>query len=241
METIGDRIKAGRLEKKLSQEALGKLAGVGKSSVCQWEKGTTKNLIGKNLTAIAIAIDRTETFLLTGKGQKYRSTYEKNAIEHKGNISSIAEPIILKTGADSPTRQNPLNLMPVLDAEQAKNWQQALSDYQPAKNKGMIPHKDAQITQNTFVFIAQGDSMSPLINAGDACYVDPEKKAIHKNIVLAEIAGDIVIRQLWIEAGDTMLIPTNKQMQDLKKPLQTAKIIGVVTMGHTIPPLRAFL
>jgi len=42
MNTLGDRIKFERLRKKLTQEALGKLVGVGKSSVSQWESGMTK-------------------------------------------------------------------------------------------------------------------------------------------------------------------------------------------------------
>lgn len=37
-----DEIKAYRKKKDLTQEELGKICGVGKSSVSQWEKGTTE-------------------------------------------------------------------------------------------------------------------------------------------------------------------------------------------------------
>jgi repressor LexA len=44
METMGDRIRMLRDAKGLSQEQLGKLVGVTKSAVSQWENGTTQNI-----------------------------------------------------------------------------------------------------------------------------------------------------------------------------------------------------
>ena len=37
---IGERLKEARLDKKMSQETLGKLLGVSKVSICGYEKGT---------------------------------------------------------------------------------------------------------------------------------------------------------------------------------------------------------
>lgn len=42
--TMGDRIKRLREEKDMSQEELGKLAGVQRAAVQKWENGQTKNL-----------------------------------------------------------------------------------------------------------------------------------------------------------------------------------------------------
>lgn len=44
METMGDRIKNLRVARGLSQEAFGKLVGVTKSAVSQWEDGSSKNV-----------------------------------------------------------------------------------------------------------------------------------------------------------------------------------------------------
>ncbi len=44
METMADRIRTLRKAKGLTQEGLGKLCGVSKSAVSQWEDGSTKNL-----------------------------------------------------------------------------------------------------------------------------------------------------------------------------------------------------
>ena len=42
METVADRVKALRNELGVTQEGLGKLAGVSKSAVSQWERGLTE-------------------------------------------------------------------------------------------------------------------------------------------------------------------------------------------------------
>lgn len=39
--TTGDNIRAKREEKRLTQRQLGKLVGVGASSICNWEKNNT--------------------------------------------------------------------------------------------------------------------------------------------------------------------------------------------------------
>lgn len=44
METMGDRIRRLRVAKNYTQEQFGKLVGVSKSAVSQWEDGSTKNI-----------------------------------------------------------------------------------------------------------------------------------------------------------------------------------------------------
>lgn len=44
METMGDRIRAQRKGRGLTQEQLAKLLSVTKSAVSQWEDGSTKNI-----------------------------------------------------------------------------------------------------------------------------------------------------------------------------------------------------
>lgn len=44
METMGDRIKMLREAKGLTQEQLGKLVGVSKAAVSQWELGQAQNI-----------------------------------------------------------------------------------------------------------------------------------------------------------------------------------------------------
>lgn len=84
------------------------------------------------------------------------------------------------------------------------------------------------VSDRAFGYIVQGDSMSAKLIDGDVIVVDPEVEQKHKSFVLAEIADDRVIRQLWEEAGEWWLIPSNPAYANLKKPLSETKIIGVV-------------
>jgi transcriptional regulator with XRE-family HTH domain len=72
MTTFGDRIKSERKALGMTQPQLGAKAGVGKSSVSQWETGLTKTIEGLNLLAICKALRVNEEWLLTGEGEKYR-------------------------------------------------------------------------------------------------------------------------------------------------------------------------
>jgi SOS-response transcriptional repressor LexA len=120
----------------------------------------------------------------------------------------------------------PVKMIPVLSQEQAKNWMDFINKEQ---REAMIPvSKEAQafVTPYTFAFTVLGDSMSPDALEGDIALIDPQRTPAHKNWVLAEISGDVVIRQLWIEAGDSQLRATNPHFPP--KPLSGSMIIGVV-------------
>lgn len=93
MSTLADRIRSERKAKGLTQEALGKYVGVGKSSVSQWESGLTKNMDGTNMVMTAKALGVNPNWLATGQGEKY-PTYDQhllqnNAILEKKNHYSI--------------------------------------------------------------------------------------------------------------------------------------------------------
>ena len=71
MKSLADRIKTKRKEKRLTMEALGKLVGVSKSSVSQWESGLTKKMDGENLVTLANALGVNAYWLSTGKNPIY--------------------------------------------------------------------------------------------------------------------------------------------------------------------------
>lgn len=60
---ISERIRQARKETKLSQEMLGKRVGVTKSTVSQWESGTTEPK-GENLLKLADALNVSASWLL---------------------------------------------------------------------------------------------------------------------------------------------------------------------------------
>lgn len=66
MKTIGERIKARRIELTLSQKELGKRTKVSRAAVSQWENGDTKGLRPDNLLAAARALGVSVEWLVTG-------------------------------------------------------------------------------------------------------------------------------------------------------------------------------
>lgn len=88
MSTLADRIKSERKAKGLTQEVLGKIVGVGKSSVSQWENGLTKKMDGTNMVLTAKALGVSPDWLATGKGEKQLSQPNTNF----SSLMAVASP-----------------------------------------------------------------------------------------------------------------------------------------------------
>lgn len=66
METMGDRIRQLRSARALTQEQFGKLVGVSKSAVSQWEDGSTKNLKLATFLRVLEVLHTDANFLIWG-------------------------------------------------------------------------------------------------------------------------------------------------------------------------------
>ena len=70
---IKDLIKARREELGLTYEALGKLVGVGKSTVRKWETGMIENMRRDNIIALSKALNISPSILMGWEDCKYES------------------------------------------------------------------------------------------------------------------------------------------------------------------------
>lgn len=70
METIGERIKRLRKEKKMTQSQLGEFLGVEKSAVAKWENGRTINLKRETIHAMAQLFGVRPSYILEGEDYK---------------------------------------------------------------------------------------------------------------------------------------------------------------------------
>lgn len=66
METMGDRIKRLRVARGYSQEQFGKLVGVTKSAVSQWEDDSTKNIKLATFLRVLDALHTDANYLIWG-------------------------------------------------------------------------------------------------------------------------------------------------------------------------------
>lgn len=69
MEKIGERIRAGRLKRELTQPQLADLAGVSRGTVSMWENCLTRPK-GSNLLNLAAAIGMSPDYIITGHESK---------------------------------------------------------------------------------------------------------------------------------------------------------------------------
>jgi len=82
----------------------------------------------------------------------------------------------------------------------------------------------------TYYVRAKGDSMSPRIGSGDLLVVDTSIKALHNDIVIASVNGELLCKKLFKREGITSLLPINPDYDpiDLTTGLEY-EIWGVVT------------
>lgn len=189
MNTPGDRIRTEREDRGMSQTDLGNAAGIGKSSVCQWESGRTKIMNGVNLVMIAMALGLEPYWIVTGKGRKFSN--------NKSNLPS--QPKISELG---------INRIPLIDFEKAGSWMEELSNHVPSNGDPMITEN---LGNNVFAVIVPSDSMQPEFYKGETILIDPNLIPQHEDFILAEFGGDVVLRQYWREAGEWWLKPLNSR------------------------------
>jgi transcriptional regulator with XRE-family HTH domain len=68
METMGDRIRRLREARGLTQEQFGKLVGVTKSAISQWEGGSTKNIKLATFLLVLEVLHTDANYLISGPG-----------------------------------------------------------------------------------------------------------------------------------------------------------------------------
>ena len=89
----------------------------------------------------------------------------------------------------------------------------------------------------TFIVRAEGDSMTGEIHSGDRLIVDRSLEARHKDVVVACLDGEMIVKRLLIQDGRYYLQPENSSYPLIEITEDRELIIwGVVT--HSIHPLR---
>lgn len=89
----------------------------------------------------------------------------------------------------------------------------------------------------TFIVRAEGDSMTGEIHSGDRLIVDRSLEARHRDVVVACLDGEMIVKRLLIQNGRYYLQPENTSYPLIEITEEGELIIwGVVT--HSIHPLR---
>ncbi|MDR3444790.1 MULTISPECIES: S24 family peptidase [unclassified Dyella] len=172
MQRFGDRLKAARAAKGLSQRALGVKAGVSGTSIKYWEDGTTdpENIRNAALQAAADALGVTVAYLKTGRDAPRR-------------VGPASSRHIVKDDA---------RLISVISYVQAGEWLK-ISD--PANLDGLRPlviggGLAERLSETAFALEIEGEAMLDEFRQGDIVIVDPGIAPLPGDFVVAKLDND---------------------------------------------------
>lgn len=173
--TIGQRIRALRRSKKLTQVQLAKIAGVSSPAVTEWEKDSYLPKAA-SLEAIASRFGVTTEYILTGKGDPDAMQKEKsNVIPVKARMA----PVLSWVQAGTMTN------VESVDMSQVEEW---------------LPLPDE--CTNCFYLKVQGVSNSPDFIEGDYILIDPDvyySDVLSGDMIVVRKFEDATFKKLVIE------------------------------------------
>lgn len=210
-----ERIKELRKEHGLTQQKLGELVGVKKSSISQWESGEHAPS-GDNLVALARVFGVSPHWLSTGKGSP--------------EIPNV-EPAVIPQGAR----------VPILSYVQAGNWREMCE--QATAFDGSLEYVAAGVSVGSCAFglWVRGNSMEPDFKEGDLLIVDPDEAPKAGDFVIAKNGSEEATFKKYRSRGEYddgrprfELVPLNDDHETLSTDQTHIAIIGVVVEHRRI-------
>lgn len=131
-------------------------------------------------------------------------------------------------------RSKPQQGMPILDWNEAVEWQQYLHLEKTQIKRNYIEAPDFSTQESKFSLKVIGDAMTPQFPENTLLIIDPHKEIQNRDFVIVRLdhIDQVVFRQLWIDGQYKCLRANNNLFPNLV--LQDKdKIIGVVVEGRS--------
>ena len=192
METVADRIKALRKQLKLTQAALGRMAGRSKSAVSQWEKGGTEP-DRDSLDALRIRKRVNPDWVTRGIGEMFLST-----------PADIAPPgsrvAVWETLADLPDGGHYIQVPHYevrLSAGDGCEWVEHAPN-EPLVFRARFFQARGLKPEHCRALYVRGESMSPTLNDGDTVMIDISRREVRDDAIFAVMYhGALYIKRLF--------------------------------------------
>ncbi|WP_251868195.1 helix-turn-helix domain-containing protein [Enterococcus malodoratus] len=212
---MNEIIKMKRLEKNMSLEDVGKLVGVGKSTVRKWENGMIENMGRDKIVALSKALDISPIDIL-GMSEKdlpkssIESIYNQLDQPRKTKVYNFADRQLReqKYGvADSgkivplkPRKKIPVGIYGRLSAGGG-----AYND----KSVIETVEVDSVPSKYDMAFVVTGDSMYPTFEDGEVVFVNETQDVFNGQIAAIEINNEAFIKKIYLEGKRMRMVSLN--------------------------------
>lgn len=204
--SIGEKIKALRLENNLTLEQVGNAVGVGKSTVRKWENGMIANMRRDKIVSLAKALNTTPAYLL-GFSEEPASTVSLDGIT---NIIPLPEtkviPLVGQIACGAPILA-----------------EQNITEYLAVDKK--IPAD--------FALTCKGDSMiNARIYDGDVVYIRIQPDVENGEIAAVRIGEEATLKKVRKFPNKLVLSPCNPIYDDLV--YTDSELLDVAIIGKAV-------
>ncbi|WP_148786256.1 XRE family transcriptional regulator [Enterococcus faecium] len=230
---MNEIIKKKRLEKNMSLEDVGKLVGVGKSTVRKWENGMIENMGRDKIVALSKALDISPIDIL-GMSEK---DLPKSSIETIYNqLEKPRQEKVYNFAEQQLEEQNRGNVVHFPKKEKLPTIKNSASAANPTElvyGDTVVEEEEFERVPNNADFAVPiiGDSMEPVIRNGQFVFVKEQPDVEDGEIAIVEIDGDgVTCKEVYkdYESQTIILRSINELYEDRVVSPEQIRIIGKV-------------
>lgn len=204
-----------RLEKNMSLEDVGKLVGVGKSTVRKWENGMIENMGRDKIVALSKALDISPIDIL-GMSEK---DLPKSSIESIYNQLDQPRKTKVYNFADRQLREQKYGVADAGKIVPLKPRKKIPVGIYGRLSAGGGAYNDKSVIETVEVdsvpskydmaFVVTGDSMYPTFEDGEVVFVNETQDVFNGQIAAIEINNEAFIKKIYLEGKRMRMVSLN--------------------------------
>lgn len=212
---MNEIIKMKRLEKNMSLEDVGKLVGVGKSTVRKWENGMIENMGRDKIVALSKALDISPIDIL-GMSEK---DLPKSSIESIYNQLDQSRKTKVYNFADRQLREQKYGVADAGKIVPLKPRKKIPVGIYGRLSAGGGAYNDKSVIETVEVdsapskydmaFVVTGDSMYPTFEDGEVVFVNETQDVFNGQIAAIEINNEAFIKKIYLEGKRMRMVSLN--------------------------------
>lgn len=192
--TYGERLRAARKHKKLSQTELANKSGVGQGSISKIERGDQESSAYD--VELAFALDVNPLWLKNGNNE-----FMPRWLAITATIPGLQGPVEIESNASHAPTLGEFSAVPVVGiAQLGDNGHWSELEYPVGHGDGHINYPTHD--RNAYALRCRGDSMKPRIRDGEFVVVEPNSEAIPGDEILLKTKDGRVMVKTFLYRRD---------------------------------------